>query len=206
MSEGVFQPLGDLTEEKLQANLALVGKFIVGASAVDLMTSAILGAVMRMGASGAQELVLHSISLSAKIEILRSIALIQPDSERLKHIVKLMKRVETLYAKRNIVAHGFITKIDGEQVVVSMTLPKLLKQRLGKDVAVKLSDLPKLADEAIALSSELSTLVETIEVSQEVEETAETHKEVLGLRHNHALMGADVDHGHRQAVRDRHRR
>jgi hypothetical protein len=177
----MFEPLGDISLEERQKQLALVGQFILAASAVDLMTSAVLGAVMRMGANGAQELVLHSIPLSGKIEILRSMLLIQPDSHRLNQIAKLMKRVETIYSKRNVVAHGFATVIEGERVVVSMTLPKLFKQTKGKATAVKLSDLPALAAESILLSNELSALVEEIEVSPEVTETAETHKAVLGL-------------------------
>jgi hypothetical protein len=154
--------LASFTETERASAFETLGRFIHAVAELDMMVTALLGAITGIGEIGPHELILHSIDLNRKCELLRTLTGAAPDREDLRAVRRIVKFTQRANEKRNIAAHGMLVEHLGKIAMASVTLPRMLSP--GAERAIVLVDhLPPITEQASKRSVQANELVEHFE-------------------------------------------
>lgn len=150
--------LENFTPEERALAFETVGRFVHAVSELDLMISALVAALMGLSEVGAHEMLVHSIDLNRKCEILRTIAAFAPEREEFKTVRRIVKFTQRANERRNIAAHGILGEVNGKIAAFTVNFSRVLSPG-GERALVFVDRLPPLIEQAGKRSEQASELV-----------------------------------------------
>lgn len=126
----------------------LIGKFILHASYLDMAFSSLLTVVLGMHASPFSEMVVHSVDLNRKREILRSFAGPMKGNPLAAELNAICDGAGDIASARNAVAHGLLFFDDQNRLSIGSASATAALKRLAADIyggstpSLRVADIP----------------------------------------------------------------
>lgn len=157
----------NLSDEVAEAAYTEIGRFMVAVSALDLEVSRLASAIFEMSDNAFSAILLHSIDLSRKREILSAFASTVPNHTDMVELSALMKAIGDVSTDRNTVAHGIFEFIRAELGLISYAAPKQLKTVAAlltgsEPTLLKIKDLPAKTQKVVRLGRRTMRLREKL--------------------------------------------